>query len=185
MQRRCSGRGASRTGELAVPSLGSAGKKVAEIEISTLAMLAHAWSLHALASIVVTQLPVLAPQPLQRASAPIAAADSGAPPKRRAVKYMPEEKLEEAAREAALAQGIPESRALALAACCRNIYGIGCAYPAETLSRVEDLCRKPAAEGEGWAVLMQQCLRGRLPRLRCEQTALARMAAARRGGKRK
>ena len=159
-------------------------------------MFAHAWSLHALARVVVTelapqplprasaQMPMLAPQPVQRASTPMAAADSGAPT-RRAVRYIPEDQLEAAAREAALAQGIPASRALALAACCRNIYGIGCAYPAETLSRVEELCRKPASEGEGWAVLMQQCLRGKLPRLRCEQTALARMAAARRGSKRK
>ena len=82
-------------------------------------------------------------------------------------------------RAAALEQGVTPSVAQMYASCSRNIYGLGCVYSTETLGAIERILVPPAKAGEGWALLMLQCARGMLPRLRSEPTALARMRAAR------
>lgn len=99
---------------------------------------------------------------------------------RKSVRYIPESEMQQCLNAAALAQGLDETRAVVLAACGRNIYGIGSIYGEETMLLLERVCIEPAKAGESWALLMLQCLRGKLPRLRSESTATARMAAARR-----
>lgn len=95
------------------------------------------------------------------------------------VRYITEGEMEEAVRTAALEQGLPAAEAQMYASCSRNIYGIGCVYPNVTLASIEEILLPAAKAGEGWALLMLQCARGKLPRLRSEGTALARMRAAR------
>jgi hypothetical protein len=101
------------------------------------------------------------------------------PVTRPSVRYISESEMESHVRGAALEQGVPSAEAQMYASCARNIYGLGCVYSAETLSRIEEILVPPAKAGEGWALLMIQCARGLLPRLRSEPTALARMKAAR------
>lgn len=101
------------------------------------------------------------------------------PVARPSVRYISESEMESHVRGAALEQGVPPAEAQMYASCARNIYGLGCVYSAETLSRIEKILVAPAKTGEGWALLMIQCARGMLPRLRSEPTALARMKAAR------
>jgi len=101
------------------------------------------------------------------------------PKPRPSVRYITESEMEVFVRTAAIEQGVPPAEAQMYASCSRNIYGIGCVYPSETIKRIEDILIAPAKAGEGWALLMLQCERGLLPRLRSEPTALARMRAAR------
>lgn len=105
---------------------------------------------------------------------------SGLLMQRKSVRYIPEDEMQQCLSAAALAQGMDETQSVVLAACGRNIYGIGCIYGEETMVLLERVCISPAKAGESWALLMLQCLRGKLPRLRSESTATARMAAARR-----
>eukprot|EP00310_Coccolithus_braarudii_P009010 CAMPEP_0183360724 /NCGR_PEP_ID=MMETSP0164_2-20130417/55980_1 /TAXON_ID=221442 /ORGANISM="Coccolithus pelagicus ssp braarudi, Strain PLY182g" /LENGTH=129 /DNA_ID=CAMNT_0025535147 /DNA_START=102 /DNA_END=492 /DNA_ORIENTATION=+ len=100
--------------------------------------------------------------------------------KGRAIRYIPESEMEKEVLNAAQSAGVEEGEARMFAACSRNVYGLGCVYPEPTLTRLESLCMPAAKEGEPWALLMVQCLRGKLPRLRSEPTASARMAAAKR-----
>ena len=98
----------------------------------------------------------------------------------RKVRYISEGEMQELLCASGKAQGMDPARAMMLAAVGRNIYGIGSVYPAETVAELQKLCVVPARQGEPWALLMINCLRGKLPRLRSESTASARMAAAKR-----
>lgn len=100
--------------------------------------------------------------------------------KKVAVRYIPEQEMEQLAYNASLEQGFEEPQALMLAACCRNIYAIGSGYHPTTVTLIEEVCKTQADKGEPWAVLMIELLAGRMPKLRSEATAVARSAAAQR-----
>ena len=100
-----------------------------------------------------------------------------APP--RSIRYIGEDEMESLIIGAAKAGGAPDDKAAMIGAIGRNIYGIGCTYPMASVRKLEQICLEPAKEGEAWALLMLQCARGKLPRLRSESTASARMRAAR------
>ena len=101
-------------------------------------------------------------------------------PRQRAVRYIPEEEMQAHVLAAATDAGFEEGQAMMLAACGRNIYAIGSGYHPNVVTILEEICRSAAAkEDGGWAILLQRCLDGSMPRLRSEQTANARMAAAR------
>ena len=126
--------------------------------------------------------PLHAPRPLSRSApriAAVAAADAAGQKKRPSLRYITEAEMEERVLAAAIEQGVPAGEAQMYASCSRNIYSIGCVYPTVTVERLEQLLIGPAKAGEGWALLMLQCSRGKLPRLRSEGTALARMKAVR------
>jgi hypothetical protein len=87
--------------------------------------------------------------------------------------------MQELIEQAAIEQGFEKAQALMLASCGRNIYALGCDYHPNTITLLQELCSKPANNGEPWAVLLQRCVAGQMPRLRSTETANARMAAAR------
>ena len=86
--------------------------------------------------------------------------------------------MQQLVREAALEQGFDEGQAEMLASCGRNIYAIGCDYHPTTITLLQELCKGPAGKGEAWAVLLDRCVSGQMPRLRSAETARVRMAAA-------
>ena len=93
--------------------------------------------------------------------------------------------MEERVQAAALAQGFDEAQAVMLASCGRNMYALGCDYHPSTITLLQELCRKPAEEGEAWATLLLRCIAGQMPRLRSSETAKARMAAAKAAAERR
>jgi len=104
--------------------------------------------------------------------------DRGAAP--RSVRYIPEEDMELEVRAAALNQGFDELQADMLASCARNVYAIGCEYHPNTATLLQELCAAPAAKGDAWALMLQRCLQGEMPRLRSNDAARVRMEAAQR-----
>ena len=86
--------------------------------------------------------------------------------------------MQDLVEKAAVAQGFDEAQAIMLASCGRNMYALGCDYHPSTITLLEELCKGPADAGEAWAILLQRCVAGQMPRLRSAETATARMAAA-------
>ena len=99
------------------------------------------------------------------------------PTTRRAVRYITAREMEANVQEAAREMGFDEGQALMLGSCGRNIYAMGCGYHMTTRTILEEICSNAA--DEPWALLLQRCMDGSMPRLRSEATASARMAAAR------
>lgn len=87
--------------------------------------------------------------------------------------------------QAAVAKGFDAEQATMLAACSRNIYAVGCGYHPSIVTSLEEICKGPAADGAGWAVLLLRCLDGQMPRLRSAETAAARLGAARAAAQRR
>ena len=104
--------------------------------------------------------------------------DHGAAP--RSVRYIPEEDMELEVRAAALDQGFDELQADMLASCARNVYSIGCEYHPNTATLLQELCAAGAAKDDAWALMLQRCLQGEMPRLRSNDAARVRMEAAQR-----
>ena len=100
------------------------------------------------------------------------------------MRYIPELEMESNLRAAAIKQGFDAVQADMLAACGRNIYAMGCEYPPNTVTMLQEICRAAAAD-ESWPVLLGKCIAGEMPRLRSAETATVRLQAAKAAADRK
>ena len=120
-------------------------------------------------------------RPTPSRTAAVTLCDAPAPkPKKRSVRYLREDEMEAHVAAAAREQGLDDSAAKMIAACSRNIYALGCLYHPDTVARIASVCSPAAKAGEPWAILLTNCIAGKMPRLRSQATAAARMAAAQR-----
>ena len=93
--------------------------------------------------------------------------------------------MQDHVRAAAVEQGFEEAQAEMLAACARNIYAIGCQYHPNTITILQEICKRASSDGEPWALLLQRCISGQMGRLRSDESAVARLQAARSAAQRR